>query len=112
MLIDMKRAAEVNQRKGLTGRTVVAMTWFAFCLIFSFLFVNWLLASGTMDNAFVYGEVGVPTSVSMDVVRLVSTAMMFGALQFIAIIIFAMISPQARVRPGRPTATAQAPDFY
>ncbi|HSG15116.1 MAG TPA: hypothetical protein VLE70_02185 [Anaerolineae bacterium] len=112
MRIDMKRAAEVNQRKGLTSRTLAATAWFVSCLIFAFFFVNWLFSSGTLNSAVVYGEFGIPDSVSMNVVRLAGVTLLFGVLQFTAIMFFALTNPQARVRSGRPTARAQSLDYY
>ena len=112
MRIDMKRAAEVNQRKGLTKRTIAAMVWLLFCLIFAVLFVNWLFSSGTVNDALLYGEFGIPPSVGTTAVRLASVLVLVTVLQFFGIMFFAATNPQARVRSGRPTVKAQSLDYY
>ena len=112
MRIDMKRAAEVNQRQGLTKRTVAAMAWFIFCLVFAVMFVNWLFSSGTLNDALLYGEFGIPASIGTTAVRLASVLVLVTVLQFLGIMFFAVTNPQTRMRSGRPTARAQSLDYF
>ncbi len=112
MRIDMKRQAEVNQRKGLTWRTAVALVWFVLCLVFAYFFTGWLIENGTVDGGLVYGTLSLPPELNMQLVRVVATILIAGMLQFLAVVFFAMTSPAARVRTGRPTATAQSYDYY
>jgi len=112
MRIDMKRAAEVEQRKGLTWRTLLALVWFVFCVIFAVLFVNWLVSSETLDSGLVHGALAVPPTISMDIIRVTAIALMVGVMQFFAIVFFAATNPAAKVRSGVPTATAQSVDYY
>lgn len=112
MRIDMKREAEVNQRRGLTWRTVLSIVWFVVCLVFTYLFTGWLIESGTIDQGLVYGTFSLPPEINMEIVRLVVMAILMVMLQFIAVVFFAMITPQARERSGQPTAKAQSVDFY
>jgi phosphoglycerol transferase MdoB-like AlkP superfamily enzyme len=112
MRIDMKRTAETNQRKGLTGRTVLASAWLILCVISAYFFTGWLVSSQTLSGELVYGNFSIPSTVSLNVVRLVSALLLVGVLQFIAIVFLAATNPAAKVRSGRPTATAQSVDYY
>ncbi len=112
MRIDMKRAAEANQRKGLTWRTVLASAWLIFCVIFAYFFTGWLVSSQTLSGEVVYGDIGLPSTVSLPVVRLAVTLLLIGVLQFFTVVFFASTNPAAKVRSGRPTATAQSVDYY
>jgi hypothetical protein len=112
MRIDMKREAETNQRRGMTWRTLLASAWFVLCVIFAYFFTGWLINSQTLTGQLVYGNVGLPTEISMPMVRLLVALVLVGLLQFVAVVFFAATNPAARVRSGRPTATAQSIDFY
>lgn len=112
MRIDMKREGEIQQRKGLTWRTGLAMAWFVLCLVFAYFFTGWLIDSGTINDGLVYGTLSAPPELDMQIVRLLAILIIVGALQFLAVVLFAMTSPAARVRTGEPTATAQAYDYY
>jgi hypothetical protein len=112
MRIDMKRAAEVNERKGLTWRTLLALAWFVCCLIFAHFFTGWLVSNGTLDKGLVHGTLALPPVLNMDLARMIATPLMVGVLQFFAIIFFAMTNPAAKVRSGKPSAIAQSVDYY
>jgi energy-coupling factor transporter transmembrane protein EcfT len=112
MRIDMKREAEVNQRKGLTWRTVLSLIWFVLCLIFAFFFTGWLIKDGILDKGLIYGTLSLPTELSMEIVRLAAMLILVVGLQFVAVVFFAIITPQARERSGQPTAAAQSVDYY
>jgi hypothetical protein len=112
MRIDMKREAEVNERKGLTWRTLLSLVWLFLCLVLAYFATGWLIENGTIDDDLVYGTLSVPPAVNMQMVRLAAILLVVGALQFVAVIFFAMTNPAARVRSGRPTTVAQSVDYY
>jgi formate hydrogenlyase subunit 3/multisubunit Na+/H+ antiporter MnhD subunit len=112
MRIDMKREAELNQRQGLTRRTVLAIVWLFACLIGAYLVTGWLISIGLVDEALVYDTLSIPPNVSLEAVRLASTLLLAFLLQFVTVIVYAMTNPAAKQRSGLPTAAAQAPDYY
>jgi hypothetical protein len=112
MRIDMKRQAELNQRKGLTVRTIVSVLWLALCLVLAYFFTGWLVDNGIFDRGLVYGTLRVPTTINLQVARAGAMVVSVVILQFFAVIFFAMMSPAARKRTGRPTAEAQSVDYY
>ena len=112
MRIDMKREAEMNQRKGMTWRTIVAIMWFVVCLVLAYFLTGWLIDSGIVDRGLVYGTFSLPAELDMQIVRAMAIILMVVVLQFFAVVFFAAISPTARVRTGQATATAQSHDYY
>ncbi len=112
MRIDMKREAEINQRKGLTWRTVLSVIWFALCLVLAYLFTGWLVDSQILDSGLVHGTLSLPPELSIELVRVVAMVILVVGLQFFAVVFAAMLNPEARERTGRPTARAQSVDYY
>jgi hypothetical protein len=112
MRIDMKREAEVNQRRGLTWRALLSLIWLVLCLFAAYFFTGWLIENEILERGLIYGTLSLPSEFSMEIVRLVAMLIMVVGLQFIAVVLFAMITPQARVRSGKPTAVAQSVDYY
>jgi hypothetical protein len=112
MRIDMKRAAEVNQRKGLTGRMLLTLLWLALCLVLAYFFTGWLFDSGVVDFTSIYNALSLPEGLGPGIVRLMAIVILVVALQFTAVVVMAMAKPEARERTGRPTAVAQSVDFY
>ena len=101
MRIDMKRDAEVAKRKGLAGRTIVAVVSLIVGFVIAYAVSLWLFSSELVTSNFFYKELSIPVTVSEGILQL-----------FISIIIIALASPSARERPGTPTAIAKDPDYY
>jgi flagellar basal body-associated protein FliL len=112
MRIDMKREAEVNQRKGLTWRTLVSVVWLVICLMVAYFFTGWLIGSGTLNESLIYDTLSLPPGLSLTIVRLLAMVILVVGLQFFAVVLFAMITPEAKEHTGRPTAKAQSLDYY
>jgi len=112
MRIDMKRQAELNQRQGLTWRTLLSVVWLAICLVAAYFFTGWLIDSGALSEGLIYGTLSLPPQLNWMVIRLVTMVVLVVGLQFVAVVFFAMISPHARERSGQPTARAQSLDYY
>lgn len=65
-----------------------------------------------MAGILIHGDIGIPSTVSLTIVRLAGALLLVGLLQFIAVVFFAATNPAAKVRSGRPTATAQSVDYF
>lgn len=112
MRIDMKRNAETAKRKGLANRTIFAVTALIVGFTFSYVVATYLFNKEILTDSFFYNQLFIPTTVSEGILRLAVAFVMMFVLQFFAIIAYAIASPEARVRPGTPTAIAQDPDYY
>lgn len=112
MRIDMKRDAELAQRKGFAGRTIIAVIALILGFALSYAVTTYLFANEIVTVYFFYYQLFIPETVSEGVIRLGLAFVMLFVLQFFAIMAYAVFSPEARVRTGTPTAVAQDPDYY
>lgn len=112
MRIEMKRDAETAKRKGLANRTVFAVIALIVGFVLSYVVATYLFNNEILTYNFFYNQLFIPKTVSEDIIRFAVAFVMVFVLQFFAIIAYAIASPEARVRPGTPTAIAQDPDYY
>jgi uncharacterized BrkB/YihY/UPF0761 family membrane protein len=112
MRIEMKREAEVAQRKGLTGRTIVAIIWFTIIGIFGFVLANWLFANEILSANFFHSQLFIPDTVDEIFIRIGVTLFIVFVFEFMAIMVFALTSPKARQKTGRARVEAQVPDPF
>jgi len=112
MRIDMKRQAEVSKRQGLASKTTLAVLAFVIGFAVTYLGTTYLFSAEIVNVNFFYKELFIPDTVSEGVIRVAMALLLVFFLQFLAIIVFALASPSAKVRPGTPTALAQDPDYY
>lgn len=112
MRIEMKRDAETAQRKGLTVRTILAICWLAFGGVLGFYLVNWLFENEVVTAGFFYKQLFIPGTVDEVYIRIGLSLVVVFALEFIAIMVFALASPKARQKTGRARAEAQVHDPF
>jgi hypothetical protein len=112
MWIDRKRQQETEKRKGLSVRTGVVVGVLVSGFIGAYLLTAWLFSSGTMSIDLFYNNLGIPRTISQNTIHIVLVLFIVFALQFLAVIGFAMANPEARKRSGQPSAVAQNPDLY
>ena len=112
MWIDKKRQVEAEKRKGLSVRTAVVVGVLVIGFVGAYLLTGWLFSSGAMSIDLFYNDLGIPRTVGENTIQLVLVLIIVFALQFLAVIGFAMANPEARKRSGQPSAVAQNPDFY
>jgi hypothetical protein len=80
--------------------------------VLSYVVTTYLFNNEILTDSFFYNQLFIPRTVSEGVLHLGVAFIMVFVLQFFAIIAYAVASPDARVRPGTPTAIAQDPDYY
>ena len=112
MWIDKKRQQESEKRKGLSVRTGVVVGVLVIGFVTVYLLTAWLFSSGTMSIELFYNDLGIPRTISENTIHIALVLLIVFALQFLAVIGFAMANPEARKRSGQPSAVAQNPDFY
>jgi flagellar basal body-associated protein FliL len=112
MRLEMKRNAEVAQRKGLTVRTIVAVCWFALAAVIGYFLVNWMFENGIVTANFFYSQLFIPGTVDEIFIRTGLILFVVFILEFMAIMVFALTSSQARQKTGRARAEAQVHDPF
>lgn len=112
MRIDMKREAELAQRKGFADRTLLSLAGMGVTFVIALLLATMLFSLDIITPEFFYEELVVPTLVGESVLRLTTTFAFFVVLQFILLMGYAILSPSARAKTGQATARAIDPDYY
>jgi uncharacterized BrkB/YihY/UPF0761 family membrane protein len=112
MRIEKKHEAELEQRKGLTRRTILASVWLIITLSISYLAAGWLMGGDILGLDFFYQEIGIPETFSEVVIQFVVAFVVFLLIQFVVLIGYAVVSPKAKMRTGTPTTYSSEPDPY
>ena len=112
MRIEMKREAELAKRKGLANRTMFALIGMGVTLALAYLVTTILFSLEVITPRFFYSELSVPPEVSEGVLQLAVVFLLFCVFQLIMMMGFAVISPEARARTGKPTIDVKEPDYF
>lgn len=112
MRIDMKRQAEMDKRQGMTKRTVLTVVALLIGFVLAYLLTASLFSRGIINEELVYDQLSLPGELSMGVVRLIVAGLTTFFMWLIILLGFAIASPSARQRSGRPSATSPDPDLY
>ena len=112
MRIEMKHEAELEKRKGLTGRTILAFVWLFASFAVSILVASWLLIGDIIGTKFFYQDLGIPDTVSEVVLILAVALIIYLIIQLFVLIGYAAFSPKAKMRTGTPSAYSSNPDPY
>jgi magnesium-transporting ATPase (P-type) len=112
MRIEMKHEAELKKRKGLTWKTLLSVLWLLVAFSASYLIAVWLFSEEYLSTAYIYQNLLVPANISETVITLGTAFVIFLAIQFIVLILFAFASPKAKRRTGVPRADSDNPDPY
>lgn len=103
MRLDRKKQAELAQRKGLTGRTIVQLLWLVISAVLAYMAINWLFASGQLTYEFFYSALFVPRSVPQTAILAALIVLIVFIMQFFLVLGYAIASPQGRERSGNPS---------
>lgn len=110
MHLDMMREEQARRRKGLAIRTIVAVTWLAFCFVIAYFLTGWLDEQGYLTTEFFYNQLFIPRTVDETIVRIGFMAVIVLIMQIFVLIGYAFSSPAGRLRTGTPSAEARDPD--
>ena len=112
MRIEKKHEAELEKRKGLTKRTILAGLWLIISFAISYLAAGWLMSGDVLGLEFFYQDIGIPETVSEVVIQIAVAFVIFLLVQFFVLIGYAVTSPKAKMRPGTPTTYSSDKDPY
>jgi hypothetical protein len=110
MRLDAKRERELNRRKGLATRTIAAVIWLAICIGAAYFFINWLFETERLRMSFFYGPLHIPTWVSEGWIIAGSVLVIVIIVNFFVLIGYALVSPNAKRKPGTPSMYSSDPD--
>lgn len=111
MHIDKKRGGNMNRRKGLTWRPLLAAVWFVTCVICVYLVTGWLIGSQVIQADLIYASLDIAPELSAIVVRLTSTLLLVATLHYATLMFFATTKPASKTRQGRPRSVAKVSNY-
>jgi hypothetical protein len=103
MRLDQKKDAELAQRKGLTGRTMVQLIWLGISAFGAYLALNWLISTEQLTYDFFYTNFLIPRSVPEVAILAGLVLLTVLIMQFFLVLGYAIASPQGRERSGNPS---------
>ena len=110
MRLDAKRERELDRRKGLTSRTIIAFIWLGICIAAGYFLVNWLLETEKLRMRFYYNQLHIPYAVSEGWVIAGTVLVIVIIVNFFVLIGYSLFSPRAKRRPGTPSMFSSDPD--
>ena len=111
MRLDKKREEEIAQRKGMTGRTIIASIWLLISIALGYVLVNYLIAQKFL-NLNIFYQWGIPRVVPSWVFLAVLVLLVVAIMQFFLLFGFMVASPEGRRRSGRGTLYSRNKDPF
>jgi hypothetical protein len=111
MRLDKKREEEIAQRKGMTGRTIIASIWLLISIVLSYFLLSYLIAQDYLSLNIFY-QWGVPRAVPSWVFLILLILIVVGIMQFFLFIGFMLASPEGRRRSGTPSLYSRTKDPF
>lgn len=110
MRLDAQREHELEKRKGLAGRTILALIWLAICIGAAYFLVNWLLETERLRMSFFYFQLHIPQTVSQEFLVAGSILVVVLIINFFVLVGYGLVSPIGRRHPGTPSRYSPDPD--
>lgn len=110
MRLDDKHEAEIAKRKGLTIKTILAISWLGLCFAAAYYITDWLFESGTVTYNFFYTRLFIPRSIPEEIIQIGLMVVIVVIVQFFVLVGYAFANPMARRRPGTPTSYSPNPE--
>ena len=110
MRLERKHDAELEQRRGLAIKTIIALIWFGLCFTAAYFLVNWQFDSDILTTGAIYNRLRIPTTVGEDFIRIGLMVLIVFLMNFFVLVGFAFASPLGRVRPGKPSLRSREVD--
>ncbi len=110
MRLDAKRERELDRRKGLALRTILAFIWLGLCFAAAYYLVLYLFAVDFFTWGLFRGQLRIPYTISDTIVQIGVTVVLVVAINFVVLIIYGLFSSAGRRRPGTPSMYSADPD--
>ncbi|MCB0034723.1 MAG: hypothetical protein KDE51_11910 [Anaerolineales bacterium] len=110
MLLEKKRKAEVDKRKGSTVKTIIQTVWFLISAAGAAGLLWWLNSSRVYPLSEFY-SMGVPREVPEWAIFIGAVILIVIAMQMFFLIGYLIASPEGRAKQGRATAHSKTTDY-
>ena len=110
MRLDAKRDRELARRKGLALRTILAIIWLAICIGVAFWLVSYLFDNELLEMGFFRRRLLIPYDISDTIIVIGLVVVLVVAVNFVVLVIYGLLSPTGRRRPGTPSMYSADPD--
>lgn len=112
MRLEKKQQEELQQRKGLTGRTIVQVIWLIISGVIAYFLLNYLEGQGAFTYDEIYRLVAIPRSVPEWAVMGGMILLIVIVMQVAMLIGFIVASPEGRRRTGQPSLHSHSKDPF
>ena len=110
MYLEKQREAELERRKGATGRTLISLIWLGTWMAIAYFGVQWLVANEYFTPGIVMRALNIPSSIPEAVVVWAVVVGIVFVAQVVLTLGFMFGSKRGRQKLGRPTRYSANPD--
>jgi ABC-type sugar transport system permease subunit len=110
MRLDAQRERELARRKGLALRTVLTVIWLVICFAVAYILVAWMFNNDVMSFRFFRRTLLIPYTISDTIIIIGFTIVIVVAINFIILVLYGLLSPIGRRRPGTASMYSADPD--
>jgi hypothetical protein len=111
MRLEKKKDEELAARKGMTGKTIVALIWFIISGIAAYFLITYLIDQDYLSLSIFY-QMGIPRSVPDWVFFAFLILIVIIFMQFFLLFGFIIASPEGRRHTGDPSLHSRSKDPF
>lgn len=112
MRLEKQEHEVLEERKGLTGRTIIQVIWLLISFGIAYLLLDALVAAETFTYAQIYQTLAIPASVPQWAIQGALMLVLVVAMQFVFFLAYAWASPEGRRRPGKASLYSRRKDPF
>jgi len=112
MRLEKKLEQELQQRKGLTGRTIVQIVWLIISGVIAYFLLGFLEGQGAFTYDEIYQMVAIPRAVPQWAVMGGLILLIVMVMQVAMLIGYVFASPEGRRRTGEPSLHSHKKDPF
>ena len=110
MYLEKQREAELEKRKGATGRTLISIFWLSIWTAIGYFTIRWLVDNEYFTPAAVRRALNIPASIPEEVIFWAAVLGIVFIAQVILTLGFMFASSRGRQKLGLPTRYSANPD--
>ncbi|MGH2537992.1 MAG: hypothetical protein ACRDHL_11405 [Candidatus Promineifilaceae bacterium] len=111
MRLERMRDMEIERRRGMTAKTLLALLWLGLCYAAAYFATIWLIDNGLLSVSSLYSRLLIPRDIDHELVIAGFVTALVMLMQFFVLVGYAFASPLGRMRPGRPSLRSPKPDI-
>ena len=110
MRLDAQRDRELERRKGLARRTILALLWFGLCVVGAYFLINWLFVQEYLEYGWFYSRLFIPWDWPNWIIFAGLVFVVVIVVNVILLISYSFFSAAGRRRPGTASLYSSDPD--